>query len=68
MQQRSILLFKNSIKSDATRKTYLYYLNKFLNFYHIEDYDSLAYIETEIIQIIVEDHNVLEEGKIHKFY
>jgi len=30
--QRSILLFENSIKSDAPQKTYLYHLAKFPKF------------------------------------
>ncbi|MDH3312960.1 MAG: hypothetical protein OEM28_07410 [Nitrosopumilus sp.] len=46
MIQRSMLIFENSIKSPETRKTYLYHLNKFLKFFHIKDYDSLAGIET----------------------
>ena len=50
VQQRSFLLFENSIKSDATRKTYLYSLNYFLKFYHIKDYDSLAVIAIEKLQ------------------
>ncbi len=54
--QRSILLFENSIKSAATRKTYLYHLDNFLKFYHIKDYDSLAGIDVEKAQIMVEDY------------
>jgi len=49
------MLFENSIKSPATRKTYLYHLKKFLNFYHIKDYDSLAGIDQGKMQIMVED-------------
>ena len=55
-QQRSFLLFENSIKSDATKKTYLYHLNNFVKFYHIKDYDSLTAITTEKMQIMVEDY------------
>ena len=54
--QRSMLLLENSIKSPHTRKTYLYHLKKFLEFYHIKDYDSLAGIEQEKMQIMVEDY------------
>ncbi|NND85835.1 MAG: hypothetical protein HKM23_00600 [Nitrosopumilus sp.] len=57
MQQRSVLLFENSIKSDATKKkTYLYHLNNFQKFYQIKDYDSLAGIEVGKMQIMVEDY------------
>ena len=53
---QSILLFENSIKSVATRKTYLHHLDNFLKFYHIKDYDSLAGIDVEKAQIMVEDY------------
>ena len=56
IQQRSMLLFENSIKSPYTKKTYLYHLKNFLDFYHIKDYDSLAVIETTKMQIMVEDY------------
>jgi len=51
-----MLIFENSIKSPHTRKTYLYHLKKFLEFFHIKDYDSLARIETAKMQIMVEDY------------
>ena len=51
-----MLLLENSIKSPHTRKTYLYHLKKFLEFYYIKDYDSLAGIEQEKMQIMVEDY------------
>jgi len=54
--QRSILIFENSIKSDATQKTYLYHLSKFMKFFQIPDYDKLASIPTEKMQIMVEDY------------
>lgn len=54
--QRSILLFENSIKSNATQKTYLYHLTKFMKFFQIPDYDKLASITTEKMQIMVEDY------------
>jgi len=54
--QRSILIFENSIKSPATRKTYLYHLNKFMSFFHVKDYDSLATLSQEKLQIMMEDY------------
>lgn len=54
--QRSVLIFENSIKSPATRKTYLYHLNKFMTFFHVKDYDSLATISQEKLQIMMEDY------------
>ncbi len=54
--QRSILLFENSIKSKETRKTYLYHLKKFMNHNGIDDYNSLATIPSDKMQILVEDY------------
>lgn len=54
--QRSILIFENTIKSPATRKTYLYHLNKFMLFCKVKDYDGLAAIPTEKLQIMMEDY------------
>ncbi|PBO84912.1 MAG: integrase [Thaumarchaeota archaeon] len=54
--QRSILIFENTIKSPATRKTYLYHLNKFMSFFHVKDYDELAAIPQEKLQIMMEDY------------
>jgi hypothetical protein len=38
------LLFENSIKTEATRKIYLYFLDKFKDFYRLNDYDSIIAI------------------------
>ncbi len=55
-KQRSLLLFENSIKSEATREKYLYYLSKFKDFYKLRDYDSILQIPTEKLQEMVEDY------------
>jgi len=65
--QRSILIFENTIKSSATRKTYLYHLNKFMLFFDVKDYDGLAVIPQEKLQIMMEDyvmHLLLERNQI----
>jgi len=54
--QRSIILFEQATKSEATKRVYLFYLKKFLAFYHIKDYDSLAGIENERLQVMLEDY------------
>lgn len=54
--QRSLLIFEESCKSPLTRKQYRYYLDKFIEFYHIEDYDALLAIEPAQIQIMIEDY------------
>jgi integrase/recombinase XerD len=54
--QRSLLMFENAIKTEATRKTYLFHLQKFLDHYKIKDYDSLVKITNDKLQIMVEDY------------
>lgn len=49
-----MLIFENSIKSPATRNTYLVHLNKFMSFCGISNYDELADIPQEKMQIHVE--------------
>lgn len=55
-EQRSLVLFKNWVNSQETIKRYLYQLNKFVQFYHIKDYDSLVGMDSEKLQIMVEDY------------
>ena len=54
--QRSMLIFENSIKSKATRKTYLYHLNKFMSFCKVKTYDELAALPQKTLQISMEDY------------
>lgn len=54
--QRSMLIFENTIKSPSTRKTYVYHLDKFRSFFAVKDYDTLAAISQEKLQIMVEDY------------
>lgn len=54
--QRSYLLFENSCKSQQTLRNYKYHLERFLRFTKIKDYDSLANLDTEIIQTLLEDY------------
>ncbi len=51
-----MLIFENTFKSSATRKTYLYHLNKFMLFFDVKDYDGLAVIPQEKLQIMMEDY------------
>jgi len=56
MQQRSIAVFENSIRSEGTRKTYRHALEKFKEYYKIKDFDSLLTIPDEKIQVMLEDY------------
>ena len=58
---RSLLLFQNSLKSKETVESYTYYLDKFKDFASKDlsvglDYDSLAGISLDKMQILVEDY------------
>jgi hypothetical protein len=62
--QRSILLFENSLKTEATREKYLYYLKRFKNFYKLKDYDSMLTIPLKQLQIMVEDYVMMLKKKV----
>lgn len=55
MEPRSLVVFQNSLKSQYTAKQYFYYLNRFKDYYHLKDYDSLLGIEPSKLQIMIED-------------
>jgi len=54
--QRSFLVFENCIKSPKTLKRYKYYLDIFIKFFHLKDYDSVATMDSKQLQIMVEDY------------
>jgi len=61
--QRSYLLFTSGLEPE-TVKQYTYYIDKFIDFYHIKDYDSLASISPEKLQIMVEDYVMVRKKQI----
>ena len=54
--QRSTVLFYSAIKSEQTKKTYTFVLNKFREYFIIKDYDSLVSIDSKKIQVMIEDY------------
>ena len=58
------MLFENSLKTEATRKKYIYFLDNFKNYYHLKDYDSIITIETSQLQIMVEDYVMMLKKRI----
>lgn len=54
--QRSLLVFENAIKSEATKKQYLYQLEKFRTWAGIKDCDSLLEASDKQIQTLLEDY------------
>lgn len=61
--QRSLLLFENSIKSEQSRLMYRYHLDKFLVFTKIKDYDALANLDAETIQMLLENYVIHLKGR-----
>jgi len=49
-QQRSILIFEQAIKSDATKKAYKYKLNKFKKWAKVKSFDGLLQAPQKNIQ------------------
>ena len=62
--QRSLLLFENSLKTEATRKMYMYFLDNFKNHYNLKDYDSIISITTPELQIMVDDYVMMLKQRI----
>jgi len=56
LKQRSLLLFENSIKSDAIKIEYLKNLHRFKDFYKLKDYDSILGIPQKKLQEMIEDY------------
>lgn len=56
MQARAITLFENSIKSEATRYLYMFYLKKFIKFYKLKSIESILEIPDKQLQIMLEDY------------
>jgi len=54
--QRSLRLFQNSVGSEVTAKQYKWYLDRFIQYYKLKDYDSMLKMEQKQIQIMVEDY------------
>jgi len=56
MQQRSLLLFHSSIKSESTRFNYMQFLDEFKDFFIVKSYDKLVQIEPKKIQEMLETY------------
>ena len=54
--QRSLLMFNESIKSEATRINYLGNLNKFLAWSKLKDYDAILKVDDNTLQVMLEDY------------
>ena len=66
MIPRCILLFENSIKSEATRKLYNYALNKFIEYYKLRSIESILDIPDKKLQEMLEDYLFYFKSKNRK--
>ena len=62
--QRSLLIFENSLKSAASLRTYLYYVDDFISHFELKDYDDLANAPHDKLQIMMEDYVIHLKKKI----
>jgi len=67
LNQRSIILFHSAIKSEYTKKQYQGYLDKFLKYFIIKDFDSLTKIEPKKLQSMIEDFVIYHKDKQMSF-
>jgi len=54
--QRSLIIFEESINSEATRKAYHYQLEQFRKWTKIKDFDSILQAPQKNIQELLEDY------------
>ena len=56
LYQRSVILFHSAIKTEKTRKLYVYHLNRFKDHFIIKNEDALITIQPKKIQVMIEDY------------
>ncbi len=64
VKQRSLLLFEQALRTEATKKTYFYHLKVFKKFYHLKDYDSILTIEPKKLQVMLEDFLIAQKKRV----
>ena len=63
-EQKSMMLFEATIKSQATLRTYQLHLKKLLEYSKIKDYDSLITLKPKQIQVLLEDYLLFLRKKL----
>jgi len=56
VKQHSLMMFEESIKSDSTRKKYIYLVKLFKDYYKIKDFDGITKFDKTEIQKMVETY------------
>jgi len=62
--QRSLKIFEHSIRSDQTRETYKYMLEKFRKWSKVNNSGELLQADQKSIQMLIEDYVMYLKGKI----
>jgi len=63
--QKSLLIFENSIKSPASLRTYIYYVDGFIAHFKLKDYDDLANTPQDKLQRMMEDYVMYLKKKVN---
>jgi hypothetical protein len=53
---RSLLLFEAGIKSQYAKKNYRIWLDQFLEFTNVTEYDALVTLKNSALQVMLEDY------------
>ena len=61
---RSLLIFEAACRSEYTKRTYKFYLNKFLEFAKIKDHDKLLTLKTGALQEKLEDYVLYLKNRV----
>ena len=54
--QHSLLMFEESIKSEISRKKYVYLVKLFMEYHKIKDFDSVVKIDKKELQKLIETY------------
>ena len=69
MKSRAVQIFEEYIQSEKTREHYSYHLQRFVNHYNLESFDSILGLKTEDLKEKIEDYVILfkNNGKSHNY-
>lgn len=63
VKSRPLQIFLSTLKSDSTKENYLYWLERYMEHYHLESFDDLLKFTPEVIQTNIENY-VMELRRI----
>ena len=69
MKSRAVQIFEEYIQSEKTREHYSYHLQRFVNHYNLESFDSILALKTEELKEKIEDYVILfkNDGKCSNY-